>query len=323
MRKFVGLIGVVGACVLLLGACQKSEGAVSTAGTVEKSELRFIVVPKVVHPWFDEVNKGAQAEAALLSEQLGRKVTVDFRAPTAADVAEQNTILSQAAATRPDGIAFDPLDYDGNKAVVDEIRAQGIPVIIFDAPVPEGSGLTAVGNNFWEQAQMASEYLVNLLGGKGRVAIMQGVPTAPNHRERYEAHKATFAKYPGITVVAEGIAADDIQTAQQQAAAIIAANPNIDGFVCCDAAAPIGIANAIKEAGKAGQIKLVGLEDLPEMIAIVKDGTMTAASCTIPRVQGSMSVLMMWQASLGVQIPKFVDTGIAFLTPENVDNWGK
>ena len=67
MKKIVGLIGVAGVCALLFSACQNRETTVSTAGTVEKSELRFIVVPKVVHPWFDEVNKGAQAEAALLS----------------------------------------------------------------------------------------------------------------------------------------------------------------------------------------------------------------------------------------------------------------
>lgn len=32
--------------------------------------LRFIIVPKVAHPWFDEVNKGAQAAAGILSREL-------------------------------------------------------------------------------------------------------------------------------------------------------------------------------------------------------------------------------------------------------------
>ncbi|MDR1835468.1 MAG: substrate-binding domain-containing protein [Fusobacteriaceae bacterium] len=312
----------IGYFIAAMTACLAFSTATLASGKAKSDKpLHFIVVPKVVHPWFDEVNKGAQEEAALLSEQLGRKVTVDFRAPTVGDVTEQNTVLSQSAATKPDGIAFDPVNWDSNKAVIEEIQAQGIPVIIFDAPSPKGSGLTAVGNDFAVQAAMASDYLAKLLDGKGKVAIMQGIPTAENHRERYEAHVAALKKYPGIEIVAEGIGNDNIQEAQSQAAGIIAANPDLAGFVCCDAAAPIGIANAIKEAGKVGKIKLVGLENLPDMLELIKDGSMQAASCTVPRVQGSMSVLMMWQASLGVKIPAIVDTGIDFVTPENVDEW--
>ncbi|MDR1785935.1 MAG: substrate-binding domain-containing protein, partial [Spirochaetaceae bacterium] len=322
MRKFILTLCVVLAIVMVSAGCaQKSSGATAAAPSAPKGDLTFIVVPKGVHPWFDEVNKGAQEEAQVLSRELGRKVIVDFRAPNTPDVAEQNTILSQAAATRPAGIAFDPDDWNANKAVVEEIRAQGIPVMIFDASAPEGSGLSSVGNDFTEQAAMASDYLANLLGGKGKVAIMRGVPTAANHEERFAAHQAALKKYPGIQVVAIGISNDNIQEAQSQAAAIIAQHPDLNGFVCCDAAAPIGIGNAIKEAGKVGKIKLVGLENQIEMLTLIKEGVMQASSCTVPRVQGSMTVLMLWQASMGVKIPAVVDTGIDFITPQNVDEW--
>ena len=130
-------------------------------------DMTFVIVPKCVHAWFDEVNKGAVAEAEVLSEQLGVEVKIDYRAPQTADVVEQNTTLEQAAATHPDGIALDPVDYEGSKAVIEEIQAQGIPVILFDAPSPEGSGLTSVGNDFAEQASLAAEKLVEILGEEG------------------------------------------------------------------------------------------------------------------------------------------------------------
>ena len=133
-----------------------------------KKDLRFVIVPKVVHPWFDEVNKGAQDYAKKLEGQLGVKVTVDYVAPQSADVTVQNSILETAAATRPDGIAVDPLDAVGNKKVLDEIRKRGIPVIIFDSPAPEGSGYTSVSNDLAFQASVAAERLVKLLGGKGK-----------------------------------------------------------------------------------------------------------------------------------------------------------
>ena len=296
--------------------------AASPAAAQDKKDLSFVIVPKVVHAWFDEVNKGAKLQADALAKQLGVKVEIVYLAPQSADVAEQNTILEQAAATRPSGIALDPLDYAGNQAVISEIRARGIPVVIFDAPAPENSDLTSVGNDFSEQARLASDALAKLIGEKGKVAVMQGVPTAPNHVERYQAHLAALAKYPGITVIDGGIDNDSIEEAQTQAAAVMAANPDLVGYLNCDATGS-GLAAAIEEAGKQGQVKFVSMDNLIEILNYVKSGTITATSSTIPQMQGSMAVLMMWQASIGMEIPKVVDTGIAYIDQSNIDEWIK
>ena len=97
------------------GGSGGSEGGEGGKGGAAK-DMTFVIVPKCVHAWFDEVNKGAQIQADALSEQLGVEVKIDYRAPNAADVAEQNSVLEQAAATKPAGIALDPVDYDGSKA---------------------------------------------------------------------------------------------------------------------------------------------------------------------------------------------------------------
>ncbi|NLX65139.1 MAG: sugar ABC transporter substrate-binding protein [Clostridiaceae bacterium] len=325
-KRIVALLLLIALTATMIVGCGQSQNpAPSPSGTGaqtggDKKDLTFVIVPKVVHPWFDEVNKGAQKQAELLSKQLGVKVNIEYRAPETADVAEQNRVLEQAAVTKPNGIAVDPLDYEGNKAVIDEIRKQGIPVVIFDAPAPEGSGLTSVGNDFAEQASIAAEKLAELIGYKGKVAVMQGVPTAPNHMERYQAHLATLAKYPDIEVIDGGIDNDSVQEAQSQAAAVLAANPDLVGYLNCDACAT-GIAAAIEEAGKVGQVKFVSMDNLIEILEYVKKGTITATSSTIPQMQGSMAVLMLWQASLGMDIPKVVDTGIAYIDQSNIDEW--
>jgi ribose transport system substrate-binding protein len=327
-RKNLGILLGLAMAVFMTAGCsadKKSAAQKSTAsaGNAEKHDLTFVIVPKCVHAWFDEVNKGAVSEADSLSAQLGVKVKIDYRAPTSADVAEQNTVLEQAAATHPDGIALDPCDYNGNKAVIEEIEAEGIPVILFDSPAPAGSNLTSVGNDFSEQASIAAEKLVSLLGGKGKVAVMQGLPTAPNHAERYQAHLDALAKYPGIKVIDGGIDNDNIETAQSQAAAVLAANPDLNGYLCCDASGPIGISAAIEEAGKKGKVKIVGMDNLIEILKYIKNGTMSATSSTMPQMQGAMAVLMMWQKSIGIAIPKKVDTGIAYIDSSNVDEWIK
>lgn len=312
MKKFTSIILAI---MLIVGTCAFAV----TANAAEK-DLNFVIIPKCVHEWFDAVNQGAQKQAEVLSEQLGVKVTVDYRAPSAADVTEQNTILEQAAATQPDGIAIDPVDYEGSKSVIEEIQAMGIPVMLFDAVV-EGSGLSSVGNNFAEQAALEAERLVEILGGEGKVAVMHGVPTAPTHIERYESHMAVLGKYPGIEIIDGGASQDDVQTSQQQAAAVIAANPDLKGYLCCDGAAPIGISAAIEEAGKTEDITFVGAENLAQILQYIKNGTITCSYSTMPQMQGSMTVLMLWEMSLGQPIPEFVNTGILYIDQDNVDEW--
>lgn len=295
--------------------------AAATAQVGEaKKDLTFVIVPKCVHEWFDAVTYGANQEAAALSQQLGVNVKIDYRAPATADVTTQNTVLEQAAATNPDGIILDPNDYSGSKQIIDEIQAKGIPVMLFDARVA-GSGLCAIGNDFTEQATLEAEDLVKRLGEKGKIAIMHGVPTAANHSERYETFKTVLAKYPNIEVIEAGADQDNYQTAQQLAAACIAANPDLAGFLCVDASGPIGISAAIEEAGMQGKITFVGAENLLQILQYIKNGTMVCSYSTKPQDQGSLAVLMLFQATMGMDVPQFVDTGILYIDASNVDEW--
>ncbi len=279
---------------------------------------RYVIVPKVVHPWFDVVVDGAKQTAQFLKTSTGADVKIEYTAPQKADVVEQNDIIERAIATHPDGIAVDLLDGSGNKAVLQEAIDQGIPVVLFDSITPAGLNLTAINTDFCEQANMASEQLVKAIGGEGEVAIMMGVPTAPNHAMHVKCEEAFFAKYPKIKVVAKGIDNDDIQTAQKQAAAIMQANPNLKGWVVADAAGPIGVGQAIKEADKKGKVKLIALEDLPEIIKLVKDGTAESTMSQKPLMEGRLAVLTLWMQNHGMATPKTIDTGIDFITTADV-----
>jgi len=286
--------------------------------------LRFIIIPKIAHPWIEEVNKGAQAQAEILSRELGYEIVVYYMPPSICDVAEQNTILENAAISRPSGIAIDPVDIVAHVTAINRIRNQGIPVVLFDSPSPSPSpdnSITSVGNNFAQQGVIAAERLVKLIGYTGKVAVMQGYPTAPNHKERYEAQIDVLKKYPDITVVDGGIDNDDIETARQQALSVLESHPDLSGYLCCDASGPVGIATAIKEAGKVKKVKVVSMDGIKPILDAIKQGVIDSSSATIPKMQGSIVVLMLWQASLGVQSPQIIDTGIDVITQENVDRY--
>lgn len=315
-------IAIVLALVLALSlvACASSAQSQDAAGdkTASGEALTFVIIPKVVHAWCDEIHKGAEKQAKVLSEQLGVQVNIDYRAPQAADIVEQNSVLEQAAATNPTGIAIDPVDFEGSRAIIEEIQAKGIPMVVFDSVAPADSGITNVGNDYTEQGQIAATMLAERLGGKGKVAVMQGYPAAQNHTERYEAIVATLSQYPDIEIIDGGIDNDSNEESRTQAAAVLAANPDLAGYINCDATGA-GLAAAIEEAGRAGKVTFVCMDNLIEILDYMKSGVISASAATIPQMQGSMSVLMLWQAYAGAELPQFVDTGVAQIDETNVD----
>jgi ribose transport system substrate-binding protein len=180
----------------------------------DRSPLRFVMIPKVGHPWFEQVRQGALSGAAMLSSQTGRRVSIEEMAPQQATIALQQQMLAKAIATKPAGIFIDLLDPAARNPLLTQARAAGIGLVVFDSASPEALAITAVGNDDYRQASIGSERLVALLGGRGEVAIMQGVPTAPNHATRFRCHQEVFRRYPGITVVATPSDQDDIAKVQ-------------------------------------------------------------------------------------------------------------
>ncbi len=295
-------------------------GAETTAAPVAGGELKLALVPKVVHPWFDIVNIGAQEMANLLTENTNTKVTVEYIAPATADVAEQNMILQNAAAKQVNGIIIDPLDVDGSAQVFDEIKAQGTLITLFDlAPFGDWTSVCATDVDMVEYELTR---LMDLLGGKGKVALMQGFPTAPSHKQRYDLFKKLVPeRYPNVTLIEGGVDNDDMETARQQAAATIAANPDLDGYLMCDAAGPVGIGQAIKEAGKVGEIMAVGIGEMTSILDLVKEGVLESTVYIYPDMQGSYSVLLHYMNYLGVPVPKMVDLGVTYIDQTNVDQY--
>ena len=276
----------------------------------DRSPLRFVMIPKVGHPWFEQVRQGALSGAAMLSSQTGRRVSIEEMAPQQATIALQQQMLAKAIASKPAGIFIDLLDPAALNPLLTQARAAGIGLVVFDSASPAGLAITAVGNDDCRQASIGSERLVALLGGRGEVAIMQGVPTAPNHATRFRCHQEVFRRYPGITVVATPSDLDDIARAEREALATMRAHPNLRGWVASDASGPIGIGRAIASLGARGRVKAVGIDDLPELVEQVRAGVVDSSVATRPRAQGHWAVLALWQQSLGAPTIERIDTGM-------------
>ncbi len=308
------------ALVLLLGI-MGSGWAQAKKGPVQiKKEYRFVMIPILVQAWFDIVRDASIDAADRLGKAMGTKITIDYQAPAQADLVEQNRLLERAIATKPDGIAIDCNDVNASLPILKEAQKRGIPLVLYVSTAPEGSQIPYISNNFYDQGIIEGKELLKRLGNKGNVAIMHGVPTNSAHADRFKALNDLFKGYPGIKVVATGFDYDDVEKAQTEAARILSANPDLDGFAVVDAAGPVGVGLALQEAKKVGKVKYVGIDDVPQLQELMRAGVLDLSIATRPHNIGRTITVALMMQNLGIDSPVWYNTGIGYMTPDMVKN---
>src|SRR5438445_13694745 len=175
--KRVLLISIAAACLASAAACG---GGSQPAGGGQQT-LRFAVIPKSLDlPVFDYAKTGAEREA----KQLGN-VQVLWNGPTNADQLKQKEILESFITQRVDGIAISRLNGDFLTDTINRAMDAGIPVVTWDADAPKSKRIAFYGIDDRAAGRILGERTVELLGGKGTVAIITSVG-AVNLQRRLE-----------------------------------------------------------------------------------------------------------------------------------------
>lgn len=220
------------------------------------AKLMFALMPKAKgNAYFLSVKAGAEKAA----QELG--VELLFDGPTDTNAAKQNEIVENWITLGVDVIAVAAENRDGISTALRKARAQGITVLTYDADAqaaarsffvnqatPQGIGYTLM------------DEAARLTGGEGEFAIITATLTAANQREWQKHIEARLAeKYPKMKLVAVRPCDDLKDRAQSEATALMSAHKNLKLIMAiCSPGVP-GAAEAVKQAGRAGQVKVIGL----------------------------------------------------------------
>jgi ribose transport system substrate-binding protein len=63
------------------------------------------------------------------------------------------------------------------------------------------------------------------------------------------------------------------------------------------------------------------MDDLNQLIELIKEGVVDSSSASRPQMQGYWSVVILWQKALGLPTPSKIDTGVRFITQEDAKNY--
>lgn len=248
------------------------------------------------------------------------------------DVNQQVTVLEQVIAQKPAGIAVTCINPDALVAPIKKAMDQGIPVVTFDSDAPLSGRYSSLLTGNENAGVIAARTLAKLIGEEGDVAMLQ-VPGQYNLELRGKGFKETLEKeYPKIKLVQVGNGKIDQAVSAQVTAAIIQSYPSIKGIFGSDANAGVGAATAVKEANKAGQIKIVSFDTDKGTLDLIKDGVIDA---TIGQGTWNMGYWGLnylyflnhnlvnpvngWKEKGINPLPPVVDTGVNVVTKENVD----
>ncbi len=241
--------------------------------------------------------------------------------PAKFDATLQKPILDAVVATNPDAILIAPNDVNAMQKPLENAAKKGIEIVLVDTTVknPKFAASQISSNNF-AGGQEAFKAVQNLVPGGGKVLGIGVKPGISTTDARDAGFKAAVEKSGGkFTFIGQEYSDNEPAKAAQITTAAIAANPDLKAIFASNLFSAQGAATGIKQAGKEGQIVVIGFDAGPDQVKALKAGTVQALIAQQPATIGTRGVEEAIKAIKGQKNTKKITTGFTILTKANVD----
>ena len=313
MKKGLVLLLLVALTLNLFG-CQRGGG--QAGGGRQRVAL---VMKTANNPFFIEMQKGAEEAAKRLNVEL-----VVQAAEREVDVEKQMQIVENLIQTRVAALCVTPSGSREIVPAIDKANRANIPVVIVDTRVDAkalsesgGRVATFIGSDNYEGGKIAGEFLAKKLGGKGKVAVLEGIPGHETGDSRLRGFREALKASPGVEIVASQTANWERDQGFNVFQNILQSHPDVQAVFACSDLMALGAVEAVAAAKKTGQIAVVGFDATSEARDAITKGTMDASVAQSPAQMGAIAVENALKLLKGEQVqPEFV-VPIKLITKEN------
>ncbi|WP_199260154.1 ABC transporter substrate-binding protein [Paracoccus binzhouensis] len=260
------------------------------------------------NPYFVSMQEALNEAAASLGAEV---VVTDAGHDVAKQISDVEDMLQQDI----DILLLNPTDSAGIEAAVHAAKAQDVIVVAVDANA-NGPVDTFVGSKNRDAGYMSCKYLGEALGGKGEVAILDGIPVVPI-LQRVEGCKAALAEFPDIQLVDTQNGRQDRSVALGVVENMIQSHPNLAGIFSVNDGGAMGALAAIQGSGR--DIKLTSVDGAPEAVKAIADGgPFIETTAQFPRDQVRVGLAMALAQKWGARVvPKEVPIDVMVVDAEN------
>jgi len=314
MKRQVFIFFII-SLIFLAVNCQRGEKSTEQGNTIA------LVMKTLNNPFFIDMQRGAEQAA----NQLGVNLIVQA-AEREVDVEKQMQIIENLIQRKVDAICVVP---SGSKEIILAIlkaKQAGILVLTVDTRVDSvalhevgGKVITFIGSDNIDGGRIAGKYIIEKLGGTGKVAILEGIPGHETGDARLSGFHQAVDKEPGIEIVASQTANWERDQGFNVFQNILQSNPDVQALFACNDMMALGAIEAITAAGKTGEIIVVGFDAINDARQAIRDGGMDASIAQHPFEMGKQAVERAYQVLEGERIPKNIPVKIELITIENVE----
>ncbi|MGI8733307.1 MAG: sugar ABC transporter substrate-binding protein [Pyrinomonadaceae bacterium] len=312
MKKGMVLI-LLGILSITFLSCQRG---VDQSGSSPRIAL---VLKTANNPFFIDMQKGAE-EAA---KRLGVNLIVQA-AEREVDVEKQMQIIENLIETKVAALCVTPSGSREIVPAIEKANRAGIPVVIVDTRVDakamsESSGKIAsfIGSDNYEGGKLAGEFIAKKLGGKGKVAVLEGIPGHETGDSRLKGFREALKATPEIEIVASQTANWERDQGFNVFQNILQSHPDVQAVFACSDLMALGAVEAIAAAKKTGQITVVGFDASDEARKAVLSGTMDATVAQSPAQMGALAVENAYHLIKGEPVKDELVVPIKLITKEN------
>ncbi len=170
--------------------------------------------------------------------------------------------------------------------------------------------------------------LFEAMGGKGKVIAIEGMLANAASIERFEGLQKALAEYPDVELLDHQTAEWARTKAFDVTQNMLLAYPDVDGIWCANDSMAMGVIEALRSQGLAGQVKVTGVDGINEAFDAIRNGEMVATAVNNAHWQGGIGLSIAYKAYKGeidvTSLPKekreyFYDAAI--VTQENLDEY--
>jgi len=263
------------AAALLLPACKPSPA--SSSGGKPKVAL---VMKSLANEFFQTMAEGAKKHQAAHAADY-ELIVNGIKNET--DLAEQVALVDQMIAQGVQALVIAPANSKALITVLKRAQDAGVLVINIDnkldADTLKQAGLQIpfVGPDNRDGAKRVGEVLAKKLQSGDEVAILEGVTTAFNSQQRKSGFEDAM-KAAGMKIVSVQSGEWEMEKGSTVAAGLLTANPGLKALLCANDSMALGAAAAVQSAQKAGQVQIIGFDNISALKPLLADGRVLATA---------------------------------------------
>ena len=287
LRYRIGAAALLTACAaaMMLGCKGADDGEKAQPGRQTTASMTVgVSLLTRTHPFYQDLEEGLKQAADAAGFQL--LITAgEF------DVARQKDQIQDFIVQKVGAIVVSPCDSKSIGTAIKAANEAGIPVFTADiACLAEGVQVVShVASDNVEGGRLAARAVAEAIGGNGKVAIIDH-PEVESVIQRVRGFEEEFAGYEGIVVVAKlsgrGVKDQAFRTAED----ILQAHPDVTAIFGINDDSALGALAAVEKAGKAGKVKIIGFDAVPEARQAIKAGKIYADVIQRPREIGRKTI---------------------------------